>query len=202
MNTKDILSEKEKERPSLERWLEKHKYQVGLILILILLAGVIVYGAGSYDRSPSPDSDQATTVIASVKKEMDDIRQENETLKSELSGLNTKLNEIKNALASSQINDGQANNEAGGKVAGVSASRPTENQAQIPASPQPSGIININTASAGELEKLPGVGPARAADIIQYRQANGGFKTPEEIMNIRGIGEKTFEKMKGMITVK
>lgn len=61
--------------------------------------------------------------------------------------------------------------------------------------------ININTADATELDKLPGIGPAKAADIISYRESNGGFKTIEEINNVKGIGDATFEKMKDMITV-
>lgn len=61
--------------------------------------------------------------------------------------------------------------------------------------------ININTASAEELDKLPNIGPARAADIISYREQNGGFKSIEEIKNIKGIGDKYFEDMKDLITV-
>lgn len=61
--------------------------------------------------------------------------------------------------------------------------------------------ININTADAIELDKLPGIGPARAADIIDYRQAHGGFSSIEEIKNISGIGDKTFENIKDLITV-
>jgi len=64
-----------------------------------------------------------------------------------------------------------------------------------------SDLININTASADELDKLPNIGPARAADIISYREENGGFKSIEELKNISGIGDKTFEEMKDLITV-
>lgn len=63
------------------------------------------------------------------------------------------------------------------------------------------GELNINTATAEELELLPGIGEGRAADIIAYREANGAFSRIEDIMQISGIGEKTFEKMKEQITV-
>ena len=60
--------------------------------------------------------------------------------------------------------------------------------------------ININTADLSELDKIPGVGPARAADIINYRETHGNFKAIEEMKNIKGIGDKTFESMKDLIT--
>jgi len=61
--------------------------------------------------------------------------------------------------------------------------------------------ININTASAEELDQLPNIGPARAADIIAYREQNGGFKNIEELKNIKGIGDKYFEELKDLVTV-
>lgn len=63
------------------------------------------------------------------------------------------------------------------------------------------GLININTADGQELEELPGVGPAIAEKIIDYRDAFGSFETIEELMEVSGIGEKTFEKMKDQITI-
>lgn len=61
--------------------------------------------------------------------------------------------------------------------------------------------ININTATAAELEMLPGVGPALAARIVDYRAAHGGFQMPEELMNVSGIGEKTYAGLAEQITV-
>src|SRR4051794_23864819 len=61
--------------------------------------------------------------------------------------------------------------------------------------------VNLNAATATELEALPGVGPKTAARIIEYRQKNGPFKKIEELMNVPGVGEKNFLKLKGQITI-
>ena len=65
----------------------------------------------------------------------------------------------------------------------------------------PAGPININTATATELQALPGVGARTAERIVEYRQKNGPFKKVEELMNVRGVGEKNFLKLKSQITV-
>lgn len=62
--------------------------------------------------------------------------------------------------------------------------------------------ININTASIKELTKLNGIGDTIASSIIEYRNANNGFKTIDEIKKVKRIGEKTFNKIKDFITVK
>jgi competence protein ComEA len=69
------------------------------------------------------------------------------------------------------------------------------------AAPVVSTPVNLNTASAADLEALPGVGAATAKLIIEHREKNGGFKKVEELMNIKGIGEKSFLKLKPMVTV-
>lgn len=63
------------------------------------------------------------------------------------------------------------------------------------------GKININHADNMTLQQIPGIGPATAEKIIQYRETNGLFKTIEDIKNIEGIGEKTFKKMEDKICV-
>ncbi|QLI82067.1 helix-hairpin-helix domain-containing protein [Chitinibacter fontanus] len=61
--------------------------------------------------------------------------------------------------------------------------------------------VNINTATATELEALKGIGPEKAKDIVEYRTKNGAFKTPEDIMKVPGIKEGTFAKIKADVTV-
>lgn len=74
--------------------------------------------------------------------------------------------------------------------------------ATVSSSGSESDKININKATATELETLPGIGPAKSAAIIEYRETNGPFQTIEDIMSISGFGEKTFEKLKESISVK
>lgn len=62
-------------------------------------------------------------------------------------------------------------------------------------------LININTATAEELDSLPGIGPTTALKIIDYRNQNGPFNSIEDIMNVSGIGPSTFENIKDLITV-
>lgn len=64
------------------------------------------------------------------------------------------------------------------------------------------GKVNLNKASNSELETLPGIGPAKAQAIIDYREQNGPFKAVEDLISVSGIGEKTFEKLKDQITVR
>lgn len=63
------------------------------------------------------------------------------------------------------------------------------------------GLININLADINELKKITGIGDVKAQSIIEYREKNGGFKSVDEIKNVDGIGEKTFEKIKEKITL-
>jgi competence protein ComEA len=62
-------------------------------------------------------------------------------------------------------------------------------------------VVNLNTATAAELEQLPGIGAKVAARIVEYRTKKGPFRKIEELMNVQGIGEKSFLKIRAQLTV-
>ncbi|HVC19351.1 MAG TPA: helix-hairpin-helix domain-containing protein [Vicinamibacterales bacterium] len=84
------------------------------------------------------------------------------------------------------------------------AAAPAAAQAKAPA---PGAVtpaasrLNLNAATVAQLDALPGIGPKTARLIVEYRQKNGGFKKIEELMNVRGVGEKNFLRLKDRITV-
>jgi competence protein ComEA len=67
---------------------------------------------------------------------------------------------------------------------------------------QTDGIVNINTATAEELDSLPGVGPTTAAAILAYRQAHGPFQRVDDLLEVRGIGPKKLERMRDRVAVR
>ncbi|MEP0805173.1 MAG: ComEA family DNA-binding protein [Chloroflexota bacterium] len=84
-------------------------------------------------------------------------------------------------------------------AAGFSPVIPTA--AALPVSPEDTDLVNINTASAFELETLPGIGPTLAQQIVKYREQNGPFLSTEDIINVSGVGPGTYERIKDLITV-
>ena len=72
---------------------------------------------------------------------------------------------------------------------------------EIPEVKTASSLININTATAEELEQLPGIGPSTAQKIVSDRMANGSFKSPDDLKRVTGIGDKKFETISALICV-
>ena len=81
-----------------------------------------------------------------------------------------------------------------------STSSPSDPSSSISDTPSAAQLVDINRADAAQLDTLPGIGPALSQRIIEYRQQNGRFETVEELVNVKGIGEKTLEKLKPYIT--
>ena len=78
---------------------------------------------------------------------------------------------------------------------GMNGFQPTQN------SPDSGGVVNINRASVTELDALPGVGPSTAQAIVDYRTTNGPFGSPEDLLNVKGIGPAKFEAMRKLVGV-
>ena len=86
-------------------------------------------------------------------------------------------------------------------IPGVDSTETAEFQrrAQLP-SDSIWATINVNTATARHLEALPGIGPVKANNIVEYRAAHGPFRTPEDLLNVYGIGPKTLAKVTPLIS--
>jgi competence protein ComEA len=84
---------------------------------------------------------------------------------------------------------------------GLGARTAAAQEASRPAAVVAGTPVNLNSATVAQLEALPGIGKATAERIVEYRQKNGSFKKPEDLMNVRGIGEKNFLKLKPLVTV-
>ena len=79
---------------------------------------------------------------------------------------------------------------------GAVAAAPQAGEAKGPASP-----VDLNQASVEQLQELPGIGPALAGRIVEFRDKQGGFERVEDLLKIKGIGEKSFQKLRPHVTV-
>lgn len=100
------------------------------------------------------------------------------------------INKSNNALADYKLGDNLLNSSV------LKNSSEKNNQTK-----DKNELVNINTASASELQSLPGIGATIANSIIEYREENGDFQTTEELKNVSRIGDKTFDKLKDLVTV-
>lgn len=64
------------------------------------------------------------------------------------------------------------------------------------------GVVNINKATSAQLQSLNGIGPSKAQEIINYRKTHGGFKSVDELVNVKGIGPKTLQGLKSQVSVR
>jgi competence protein ComEA len=107
-------------------------------------------------------------------------------------------------LATPLIDSSQVYVPAKGSVRQQSFARPQPGMnvgASTDSQQASSGLVNINRATAAELEKLPGVGPSTAQAIIDYRSSHGPFASPEDLLNVKGIGPSKFAAMQPLVGV-
>jgi competence protein ComEA len=78
---------------------------------------------------------------------------------------------------------------------------PTVSAAGVSFAATPAGAVNLNRASAAELEKLPGIGPVTSARILDHRAKNGPFRSVEQLRDLKLVNASTFERIKGQVTV-
>lgn len=105
-------------------------------------------------------------------------------------------NTAENTVANEQSED--QNVDSSNKT---TATNPTNATTTTPVAQSAKDLINLNTASKGELITLPGIGEIKAQAIIDYREKYGSFYSTEEIMNVNGIGEKTYAQLKDLICI-
>jgi len=83
----------------------------------------------------------------------------------------------------------------------VGEALPVARGSGAPAVGEPSSPVNLNTADEAALDALPGVGPATAKNILDWREANGRFTAVEDLLSVTGIGEKTLAELRDLVTV-
>lgn len=175
--------------------INRFRYLIGSILLLLILAGSAFLLWRENQWKP-----EIERKLVAIENKLEDLKTSlviGET--SEIAVDPAVIIEQKPVQSAPTV----TTNKNTGKVAGTSTTTKTsENPVPVTAEKQVAiPIVNINTASLAELDLLPGIGPVYAQRIIDYRASNGGFKTIEEIKNVKGIGDSTFEKMKSYITI-
>lgn len=195
------------------------------LLAVILVVICVVAAAGLYYRHMSLEKEEALLLSESTQTSETVIKEESMYVVVDISGA-VKNPMVVELTKGSRVED--AINEAGGllKSADISSVNraalledgqkiliPSKNQSQTEnaessvSSLSDSGIqnsserVNINTADSDTLRTLDGIGPAMAERIINYRNENGSYKSVEDLKNVKGIGDKTFEKLKDHVCI-
>lgn len=165
----------------IEDVILKYKLTIGTMLILVILVGGVYILRPQYEQ---PNT--ATAQIQQLQQRINELEK--------LTTSQSAPNEVKTETQVPSP-DQQITSQSAASVSKSSAKAATHNSSTAPS------MVNINTASSSELDSLPGIGPTYAQRIIDYRNQNNGFKSIDEIKNIKGIGDATFNKLKDKISI-
>jgi len=192
----------------MDDWLTRHKRPAALILLLVIGVGVAMYiwrmprpGAPVMLRSPSP------TVAKEIK-----VYVTGAVARPGVYAL-MQGDRVEQALLAA----GGVTDEADLERINLSVRVKDEDHIHVPRrAPTPGGAniasegptsstntkVNLNTASASELDKLPGIGPVTAARIIEHREKNGPLRSVEDLLELKLVNRSTYEKIKDLVTVR
>lgn len=164
---------------SLTSWFKKNRVPI-LLLSLILTGGSWLIWAWK-NQSANDSEIYSSEEIEALRK----LQEDNNQLQSELIAVKDELLSIK---------DKEIVESEQGRVAGV-------HDEIIQSESSLGDLVNINTASQVDLETLPGIGPSKAQAIIDYRIKAGDFKSKTELMNVKGIGQATYDNLSELISI-
>lgn len=197
---------KNKVLKSINKFISKHKIALIFNLITITAIGVLLLVFSQKNQNQSINSQQkniTAEITGAVKKPGIYNFKKGAVVEDLIKSADGLSDQIDKEKLASSINRAEVLSDgqkvaipilSSTQIAGASTSSSGQSQ-------NIAGKVNINTASLAQLDTLPGIGPAYAQRITDYRNANNGFKSIEEIKNIKGIGDKTFEKLKDLISI-
>lgn len=172
--TRNTIWRSRAKRGEMAKFLDKYQSFITIGLIMFIAIGGIIL---LYQQQ----NDKVTMANNAAKVQQANFDRQKEEMANQLEAMQKQLEEQKQKTPQPA---------ASGQVAGAAVQ-----------SPAVSGLININTADLSALDTLPGIGPSKAQTIIDYRNEKGPFKSINDLKNVKGIGDSTFQKLKSKITI-
>jgi competence protein ComEA len=189
--------------------------------VAVRTSGVSLVPSSNRDNETgSTDSPaQITEKVASLEKEMQDLKEESAQNRQTVTEVRDNVSQIlKDAAQQKSNEDAKAQDYLSGIVRLDEAVRKLEKAWQKSSTPTASSgtstqssestaastgssVVNLNTATVAELDSLPGIGPAYAQRILDYRQKHGPYKDVRDLLNVEGIGTATLDKIKDLLTL-